>query len=144
MKIWNKLNLLVIGLIISILPTFATSNWIHINNQTYMDINSIRKESHFGSSYGNYYSVWTKNLSDESKTSLFLENYYKTKIWYYLSQHYYDCNNKSSAVKGGIIYDLKGDVIGSETVDDYNLTFHSIAPGTTGNAIYDYVCTGRF
>lgn len=144
MKIRNKLNLLVIGLIISILPTFAASNWIHINNQTYMDTNGIRRENYFGAGYGNYYSVWTKNLNDGSENSLVLENHYKTKIWYYLSQHYYDCGNKRSAVKSWIIYDLKGNVVGSETVDDYNLTFHSIAPGTTGNAMYDYVCSGRF
>ena len=144
MKIRNKLNLLVIGLIISILPVFATPNWVQIDNKKYIDTNSLRKENYSNSNYNNYYSIWVKFLNDGSKNFSDLESLYKSKIWYYLSQHYYDCGNKRSAVKSWIIYDLKGNVVGSETVDDYNLTFHSIAPGTIGNAMYDYVCSGRF
>lgn len=80
MKIWNKLNLLVIGLIISILLTFATPNWVQIDKKMYIDTNSIRKENYLNSSYGNYYSMWIKTLNDGSKIFLDNENYYKSKI----------------------------------------------------------------
>ena len=144
MKIWNKLNLLVIGLIISILPTFATPNWVQIDKKMYIDTNSIRKENYLNSSYGNYYSLWAKWLNDGSKNFLDDENYYKTKMWFRLIQYYYDCNNKTLALKSGVFYDLKGNPIQYTTLKDYNLSFISIVPGSIGDKMYDYVCTGRF
>ena len=76
MKIRKKLNLLLIGLIISILPTFATSNWVQIGNKMYIDTNSVRKENYSDSNYNNFYSVWIKWLNDGSKNFLNTENYY--------------------------------------------------------------------
>lgn len=144
MKIRKKLNLLFIGLIISILPTFATSNWIQIGNKMYIDTNSVRKENYFNSNYNNYYSVWIKRLNDGSKPFLDTESYYKTKIWFSLQQYYVDCQNKRAAFKGYINYDLKSNAVGQNTREDYNLSFDNIAPGTTGDLMYGFVCTGRF
>ncbi len=144
MKIWNKLNLLVIGLIISILPTFATPNWVQIDNKEYIDTNSIRQENYLGLGYGNYYSLWTKWLNDGSKFFLDAESYYKTKMWYRLSQYYYDCNNKTFVAKSGVFYDLKGKPIQYTTLEDYNLSFISVVPGTRSEILYNYACTGRF
>lgn len=144
MKIRKKLNLLLIGLIISILPTFATSNWVQIGNKMYIDTNSVRKENYFNSNYNNYYSVWIKWLNDGSKNFLNTENYYKTKIWYTLQQNYIDCKNKRLSWKSYIIYDLKGNIVESKTQNDYNFLFESIAPDTTGDLMYGFVCTGRF
>lgn len=144
MKIREKLNLLLIGLIISILPTFATSNWVQIGNKMYIDTNSVRKENYFNSNYNNYYSVWIKWLNDGSKNFLNTENYYKTKIWYTLQQNYIDCKNKRLSWKSYIIYDLKGNIVESKTQNDYNFLFESIAPDTTGDLMYGFVCTGRF
>lgn len=144
MKIRKKLNLLLIGLIISILPTFATSNWVQIGNKIYIDTNSVRKENYFNSNYNNYYSVWIKRLNDGSKPFLDTESYYKTKIWFSLQQYYVDCQNKRAAFKGYINYDLKSNAVGQNTREDYNLSFDNIAPGTTGDLMYGFVCTGRF
>ena len=144
MKIRKKLNLLLIGLIISILPTFATSNWIQIGNKMYIDTNSVRKENYFNSNYNNYYSVWIKRLNDGSKPFLDTESYYKTKIWFSLQQYYVDCQNKRAAFKGYINYDLKSNAVGQNTREDYNFSFDNIAPGTTGDLMYGFVCTGRF
>ncbi len=144
MKIWNKLNLLVIGLIISILPTFATPNWVQIDKKMYIDTNSIRKENYLNSSYGNYYSMWIKTLNDGSKIFLDNENYYKSKIWYILMQGYFDCTNKKFTVKTGITYDLRSSVLGNIEVNDYQLSFSSVVPGTRSEIWYDYACTGRF
>ena len=144
MKIRNKLNLLVIVLIISILPTFAAPNWVQIDNKEYIDTNSIRQENYLGLGYGNYYSLWAKWLNDGSKFFLDAESYYKTKMWYRLSQYYYDCSNKTFVAKSGVFYDLKGNPIQYTTLEDYNLSFISVVPGTIGDKMYDYVCTGRF
>ena len=144
MKIRKKLNLLLIGLIISILPTFAISNWVQIGNKIYIDTNSVRKENYFNSNYNNYYSVWIKRLNDGSKPFLDTESYYKTKIWFSLQQYYVDCQNKRAAFKGYINYDLKSNAVGQNTREDYNLSFDNIAPGTTGDLMYGFVCTGRF
>ena len=143
MKIRKKLNLLLIGLIISILPTFATSNWVQIGNKMYIDTNSVRKENYFNSNYNNYYSVWIKWLNDGSNF-LNTENYYKTKIWYTLQQNYIDCKNKRLSWKSYIIYDLKGNIVESKTQNNYNFLFESIAPDTTGDLMYGFVCTARF
>lgn len=144
MKIRNKLNLLVIGSIISILPTFAAPNWVQIDNNKYIDTNSIRQENYLGLDYGNYYSLWVKWLNDGSNFFLVTENYYKTKIWYSLLQSYVDCKNKRFTSKSYIIYDLKENPVQSTTLNDYNLSFDNIAPGTVGDVMYNYVCTGRF
>ena len=72
------------------------------------------------------------------------ESYYKTKMWYRLSQYYYDCSNKTFVAKSGVFYDLKGNPIQYTTLEDYNLSFISVVPGTIGDKMYDYVCTGRF
>lgn len=143
MKIRNKLNLLVIGLIISILPTFAAPNWVQIDNKTYIDTNSIRQENYLGLGYGNYYSIWTKWLNDGSKKFLDLESFYKSKIWFTSRQAYFDCKNKRVAEKSFVTYDLEGNVIENNTINDYNLSFSNIVPGTIGDIIYDYVCTGK-
>lgn len=144
MKTRKKLNLLLIGLIISILPTFATSNWVQIGNKMYIDTNSVRKENYSDSNYNNFYSVWIKCLNDGSKNFLNSESYYKTKIWFSLQQYYVDCKNKRATWKSYIIYDLKGNVIENKTQNDYNFLFESIAPGTTGDLMYGFVCSGRF
>lgn len=144
MKIWNKLNLLVIGLIISILPTFAVSNWAQIDNYTYIDTNSLRKENYSNSNYNNYYSIWSKKLNNGSKPFLDMESFYNSKILFSLEQLYFDCKNKRLALKCYISYDLVGNVVVDNTIMDYNLLFTNIAPETIGEKIYDYVCTGRF
>ena len=137
----NKLILLIVVYLLGFtLPTFATSNWVQIGNKMYIDTNSVRKENYFNSNYNNYYSVWIKWLNDGSKKFLNTENYYKTKIWYTLQQNYIDCKNKRLSWKSYIAYDLKGNVVESITQNDYNLLFYSIAPGTTGDLMYGYVC----
>lgn len=144
MKIWNKLNLLVIGLIISILPTFAVSNWVRIDNKTYIDTNSLRKENYSNSNYNSYYSIWLKKFNDDSKSFKAIDSYYQSKVWYMLYQHYIDCNNKRTAVKSIIFYDLGGNNLGNSiNIKDYNLEFSNVAPGTLAEFEYDYVCTGE-
>lgn len=143
MKIWNRLNLLVIGLIISILPTFAVSNWVQIDNNTYIDTNSLRKENYSNSNYNSYYSIWLKKFNDDSKSFKAIDSYYQSKVWYMLYQHYIDCNNKRTAVKSIIFYDLGGNSLeNSINIKDYNLEFSNVAPGTLAEFEYNYVCTG--
>lgn len=72
------------------------------------------------------------------------ESYYKTKIWYILMQGYVDCNNKTITSKSYFIYDEKENLVQKTTLKDYNLSFDSIAPGTIGDLMYGFVCTGRF
>lgn len=136
----KKFILLILFLLVSLLPTIANPNWVQVDDKIYVDTNSLRKEN-----YGNYYSLWTKNLNNGSKFFLDSENYNNKKIGYSLIQGYYDCNSKRSALKSVVDYDLTGVIaIWSHTYEDYNLLYESIAPGTVGEALYNYACTGKF
>ena len=136
----KKLILSIIFSLFCLLPVVAAPNWVQIGNKMYIDTNSVRKENYSNSNYNNYYSVWIKRLNDGSKPFLDTESYYKTKIWFSLQQYYVDCQNKRAAFKGYINYDLKSNAVGQNTREDYNLSFDNIAPGTTGDLMYGFVC----
>lgn len=147
LKINNKLFIIMVLLVYLLnfsLPTLATSNWVQVDYKLYIDTNSIRKENYLNSSYGNYYSMWLKGLNDGSKLFIDKENYYNNKVWCNLSQYYFDCSNMKLALKSDITYDLKGNILGDITLNDSQLSFSSVAPGTRGEIWYNYACIGRF
>lgn len=142
----NLLFTIVIFLLTSLLPTFAAPNWVQIHEKQYIDVNSIRKENYLSFDNSNYYSIWIKQLNDNSDVWLSLESYYKSKLWYTLNQYYFDCNNKRVAVKSTIAYDIKGSPIfnSQSTISDAFLQFNGIAPATVAELGYNFACNGAF
>lgn len=75
-----------------------------------------------------------------------LETYNKSKLWFILNQYYIDCINKRLAVKEALAYDINGNSVYNNrfaTIPDSLLEFQRIAPGTVGELVYDYICTGQ-
>ena len=137
-----KKILLTLGLLtITVLPVFAT-NWVllDVNEQMYIDTTSVSK---YDQIYGrnNIYSIWSKNLNNntrlDQKLSTSMENVNST-----LTMFLIDCNTKELAVKSGNWYDSTGQRIKSGTLNDYQLNWEPIIPGSFGEYLYNYACGG--
>ena len=121
-------------------PVFSATNWVQIFDNAYMDTNSLRKEYRYGLSSGSYYSIWTKWLNDGSKIFIDTELQNKTKIWYYLSHIYFDCNSRLFDVKEVLAYDLNGNNIDDFIKSNSQISFFSVPPDSVIETLYDKAC----
>ena len=121
-------------------PVFSATNLVQIFDNAYMDTNSLRKEYRYGLSSGNYYSIWTKWLNDGSKIFIDTELQNKTKIWYYLSHIYFDCNSRLFDVKEVLAYDLNGNNIDDFIKSNSQISFVSVPPDSVIETLYDKAC----
>jgi len=59
------------------------------------------------------------------------------------SMMYVDCTEESIGRKSYIDYSATGDVIGSDTFNDYSIVWSPVAPGTLGEAELRFICNWR-
>lgn len=130
MKIRNKLNLLVIGLIISTLPTFA-ENWVQLETGFYVDTDSLTK--FYLPSSDNIYSVQTKSYNDGSNNFQPNEDYFSSLVLI-------DCNNAKSTIKTGKTYYKDGHFEQKFNITNNNLSWANVNPLSKGEVAYAYVC----
>lgn len=107
----------------------AAANWVHLSADNdggnyYADLDSVRI-------VGRYLSIWRR--ADHAKPDKFGDIQSKSLL-------YFDCANRTSAIKSWITYNAAGAVTGSKTYDDYALTFDSIAPDTIGETWLNRLC----
>lgn len=133
-----KKILLTLGLLtITVLPVLA-ANWVILNptEALYLDTTSISKYNFYGRN--NIYSMWTKNLNNNSHSDLKSTTSFNS----FMGMHLIDCNTKETTIKSGTWYDSNGQNIQSITIDNYQLKWEPIIPGSVGEAMYNYACGG--
>ena len=136
-----KKFLLVLGLFITtVLPVFAV-NWVVVNPDEayYIDTTSISKYNHRIYGRNNIYSVWLKNFNNNTSLDLgFGVGFNYNMIWYLI-----DCDTKETALKAAVFYDFKNAPITPKyTLNDYQLQWNAIVPGSVAAVEYNYACGG--
>lgn len=124
------------------------ANWITISKdeKSFIDIESIDKVvGTFSGRYGHeIYSAWVKILNKGSKDDKELNKYFGKVYWYKKGLIFVDCDRKEFATKSLIYFDLNESPIMQgyfEEDSDYNLSWHSIIPETSGDVLYIAACS---
>ena len=126
----KKLNLLLIGLIISTLPTFA-ENWVQLETGFYVDTDSLTK--FYLPSSDNVYSIQTKSYNDGSNNFRPNEDYFSNLVLV-------DCNNAKSTIKTGKTYYKDGHFEQKVNIPNNSLKWMNVNPLSKGEVTYAYVC----
>jgi len=127
-------------LIFSHLSCFAT-NWIYIENDTFIDDDSITKLKNGDTQI---WVMWklspdiTKNLQNDLRklgVTTNYEDYSFSKTLFQIS-----CTSRTYTSLSGIDYGLQNRVIRSFNLTVQEMPMQPIAPGTTAMAFYEKIC----
>ncbi len=123
-------------LIITTLPILA-SNWEQIEDNIYIDKDSIRTCPYQRHYKDNCFCFWLKNTKiDQNGMSINEKN---NQPSYSLDYFIINTIQKQIAVKSSNIYDKHGNILHNETYEDYSLEWFDIAPDSTAELYYNIV-----
>lgn len=119
--------------------TLAT-NWMEIDNKTYIDMDSVNIEL-APLTNSKIISFWVKSLNNKSSYYLTLEKKYKQKIWFDKTRFKIDIDSRKISIDYWIVYDLNGmPIISQNYIDDWS----PIIPDTFSDLLYNIaqiICT---
>ena len=130
MKFTQNLKLILCLIPFIGLPSYAV-NWVQIDNSGYIDIDSISEFSH--PSYKNIRSVWTLKYNDGNLPFKPNESYAHFKFLI-------NCDNKEAALKSMYSSDASGNFLQNSNIDNKDIEWVSIIPGSHFKTIYKHVC----
>lgn len=136
----KKILIILFIFLTTTIPTFATT-WVQIDSTTFIDKDSIKFYTRDNGEIDfTKKSFWIQQIND-GKSDFFkkLNKISNTNIEYRRSREIIDIIRKKITTKSSAYYDIKGNVVYSNTNKDYQLDWQDIVPETNGELWFQLV-----
>lgn len=135
-------KIFLIILINFIAQDVQSADWVQIHYNTYLDTESIKQSENLN--LEKQYSYWIKYLNDESFVWKQYEKQTGQQYGFSLGMQIINCDKKLITNKVYVYYNKNNLPVSREEIQDNNLNWKNIAPGTVSEDLYDIFCTNKY